>query len=58
MDSRGGQHDESYCGKEIIGPVPTGGWVDAAKYHTGQHCIVCDAAYRIVNSAVAVTYDF
>lgn len=49
---------KSYCDKPLTGPVPEGGWIDGLGYHTGQHCIKCDAAYRILNRAVAVTYDF
>lgn len=55
---RGYNGSKSYCGRLIQGSVPEGGWVDGAGYHTGQHCVECDRQYRILNHAVAVTYDF
>lgn len=51
----------AYCGKSIIGEVPTGknAWRDSLGYHKGQHCIKCSAVYRATwPGAYALTYDF
>lgn len=57
----GEERTTAYCGKSIIGDVPTGerAWKNALGYHIGQHCIGCDKAYRAEHSgAVALTFDF
>lgn len=50
----------SYCGKAITGPVPTGPdhWKTSTGHADGQHCILCDKAYRATHNVVPITYDF
>lgn len=50
----------SYCGRPILGPVPTGEnrWRTAEGYATGQHCIDCDKAFRAEHRKYPITFEF
>lgn len=54
------REDKSYCGKKIIGPVPTGEahWRTSTGHADGQHCLACDRAYRAEHLKYPITYDF